>query len=337
MLPERVKRQLQSGGYREVPVGKQPYYLMMKKEEIGYAAFLLKDSNMFQGQLLQMNVFLTRICAALEEQYSCPFRMLVLAVSEDVKKDRWMTESSIPVWLIGLSGRPVIFENQPGTFGNVEKLLEKKVYPWTGIITENGFIPWVTLVLAAVNLAVQIVVAWQETGGRESGLLYAMVLQIGDFCAHPEYYRLLTSAFLHFGWQHLFNNMLVLLFLGRTAERIAGRGKFLAAYLICAVGANAASAVWYGWNGQTEVYTAGASGAVFGVAGMLLFFVLMNKGRLEQVSTRQLIWMMAFTVYHGFAESGINNCAHITGGILGFVCGFLIWFVCLRERGAAKL
>ena len=72
-----------------------------------------------------------------------------------------------------------------------------------------------------------------------------MVLQIGKFVQKPEWWRLVTSVFLHFGWDHLFNNMLVLLYLGALAERCLGKWRFLGVYLISGIGANAASVWWY--------------------------------------------------------------------------------------------
>ena len=53
----------------------------------------------------------------------------------------------------------------------------------------------------------------------------------------------------------------------------------------------------------------------------------------EEITLRQLIFMMFFTLYHGFAESGVNNCAHIVGAIIGFVCGIII-FCQMKKRKA---
>ena len=81
--------------------------------------------------------------------------------------------------------------------------------------------------------------------------------------------------------------------------------------------------------------TAGASGAIFGIAGLLLCIVLLSKGHFEEITLRQLIFMMFFTLYHGFAESGVNNCAHIVGAIIGFVCGIIIF--CSRLSPLLKI
>ena len=108
--------------------------------------------------------------------------------------------------------------------------------------------------------------------------------------------------------------------------------------MICAVGANVASVIWYCHRGEIYITTAGASGAVFAVAGMLLILVILHKGKMEGITLRRLMWMLIFTVYHGITEQGVNNCAHIAGAFLGMACGLL--FVLLnfvkRKRTIGK-
>ena len=56
----------------------------------------------------------------------------------------------------------------------------------------------------------------------------------------------------------------------------------------------------------------------------------------EEITLRQLIFMMFFTLYHGFAESGVNNCAHIVGAIIGFVCGIIIFCQMKKNRAEGR-
>jgi rhomboid protease GluP len=79
-----------------------------------------------------------------------------------------------------------------------------------------------------------------------------------------EYYRLLISIFMHFGINHIVNNMLVLFVLGDNLERALGKVKYLIFYLICGVGANVISLLFEMPSGDWSV-GAGASGAIFGV------------------------------------------------------------------------
>ena len=69
---------------------------------------------------------------------------------------------------------------------------------------------------------------------------------------------------------------------------------------------------------------------------VILCIVLLSKGHFEEITLRQLIFMMFFTLYHGFAESGVNNCAHIVGAIIGFVCGIIIFCQMKKNRAEGR-
>ena len=152
----------------------------------------------------------------------------------------------------------------------------------------------------------------------EKGAMFApAVLEDG------EYYRLLTAMFMHFGIDHIINNMIVLFALGDNLERALGHIKYLLLYLFCGVGANCISMMMD--SPDSMVVSAGASGAVFGVVGGLFYAVLVNRGQLEDLSTRQLIVMIVLSLYLGFTESGVDNVAHIGGLILGILAGVLLY------------
>lgn len=134
-----------------------------------------------------------------------------------------------------------------------------------------------------------------------------------------EYYRLVTSMFLHFGMQHLLNNMVMLGALGWNLEFITGKVRFVLIYLFSGVGGNLLSLL-INRNSGTYVVSAGASGAVFGLMGALLFAAIRNRGQVGRVSRRGLIVMVALSLYFGLSSSGVDNAAHIGG----LICGFLL-------------
>ena len=151
------------------------------------------------------------------------------------------------------------------------------------------------------------------------GAMYApLVLEEG------QYYRLLTAVFMHFGINHIMNNMLVLFFLGDNLERALGRVKYLIFYLLCGVGANVISMMVNMIEYSYRV-SAGASGAIFGVVGGLLYAVIVNRGQLEDLTTRQLGIIVLLTAYHGFTSQGIDNAAHIGGLLLGVILGIIFY------------
>ena len=145
-----------------------------------------------------------------------------------------------------------------------------------------------------------------------------------DVFYNHEYYRLLSCAFIHFSIQHIFNNMLVLAFVGDNLERALGKVKYLILYLAAAICASLASDVWFMVKGSYGI-SGGASGAVFGVVGALLIIVIRNRGRLEDLSSRQLMLFAGFSIFHGVTSAGIDNMAHVGGFLTGALLGLLMY------------
>ena len=139
-----------------------------------------------------------------------------------------------------------------------------------------------------------------------------------------EYYRLFTCMFLHFGIEHLLNNMLVLFVLGSRLERVIGKIKFLLIYLLGGVLGNIIS-LYLELHAQNFAVSAGASGAVFAVMGAMIYIAIRNKGRLGDLSMRQILIMAAFSLYFGFASTGVDNTAHVAGMVSGFLLAVLLY------------
>lgn len=133
-----------------------------------------------------------------------------------------------------------------------------------------------------------------------------------------EYYRLFTSMFLHFGAEHLIYNMLMLIFLGDTLEKMAGKIPYLLIYLLGGIAGNLLS-VAIELRDMTFAVSAGASGAIFAVLGALCFAVILNKGKLQDYSGRRLLLMAVLSVIQGMTATDINNWAHIGGLAAGFI------------------
>ena len=183
-----------------------------------------------------------------------------------------------------------------------------------------------TAALIVVNVAVFIFLSF---GGMtedayymlRNGAMYLPLLQQG------EYYRMFTSIFLHFGFSHLVNNMLMLGVMGWQLELVIGRIKFLIIYFAAGLGGNVLSALAELKTGDYAV-SAGASGAIFGIIGALLYIAVRNHGQIGNVSGQGILIMVALTLYYGFTSSGVDNFAHIGGLATGFVLAVLLY----RER-----
>lgn len=181
-----------------------------------------------------------------------------------------------------------------------------------------------TAVLMLLNILVFLAV---EFTGGSTGIEHMLdwgAAYTPFILGEGEYYRLFTSMFLHFGISHLANNMLVLFVLGGRLERTVGKVKFLIIYLLGGIAGNLLSLVWDMHTGEFAV-SAGASGAVFAVLGGMIYVLVRMRGHVEDLSTRQILIMAAFSLYFGFTSGGVDNAAHIGGLIGGFLAAVLLF------------
>ena len=182
----------------------------------------------------------------------------------------------------------------------------------------------VTVALILINVLVFIAVELTGTSQNAWHVLDYGAAYTPYIVQNGEVYRLFTSMFLHFGIEHLVNNMLVLFVLGSRLEQVIGKLRFLFIYLAGGIAGNIFSLILELRN-QDFSLSAGASGAVFAVMGAMIYVVIRNKGWLGDLSMRQILVMAAFSLYFGFTSSGVDNATHIGGMIAGFVLAVLIW------------
>ncbi len=187
------------------------------------------------------------------------------------------------------------------------------------------------LVIVAINIVVFIVLTLLGNT-RDARFMLAHGAQFAPFVAYGEYYRVVTSMFMHFGVEHLFSNMVILIFLGDVLEQCVGKLRYLIIYLAGGVAGNLLS-VWFALRSGDFAVSAGASGAVFAVIGGLIWLVIRDRGRLGNYSGRRLIPMAVLSILQGITAGGVDNCAHIGGLAAGFVLALLL---CFRGSGRAK-
>lgn len=175
--------------------------------------------------------------------------------------------------------------------------------------------PIVSVSLAIINTIVFIVCIFAGE------LLYDMGgLSVQGILGQQEYGRLLWSMFLHVDTEHLFSNMIFLLFMGAMLEKETGHLCFMLVYFLSGLGGNVLSLVnkVLTWNPSISV---GASGAIFGLDGLLLAMVLFSREYRNTVPPVRFIIMVALSIYDGFVIGNIDNAAHIGGLAVGFVTG----------------
>ena len=181
-----------------------------------------------------------------------------------------------------------------------------------------------TTALVVINIGVFLILSFmgmtEDTMFMlEHGAMYEPYIVEGH-----EYYRMFTSMFLHFGIEHLLNNMVMLGALGWNLELETGRIKFLIIYLISGLGGNLLS-LYMNIRDNVLFVSAGASGAIFGLMGALLLVVLKNHGKVGRLTNRGLLFMVALSLYFGLTSSGVDNAAHIGGLVCGFAAAAILY------------
>jgi membrane associated rhomboid family serine protease/Flp pilus assembly protein TadD len=141
----------------------------------------------------------------------------------------------------------------------------------------------------------------------------------GPLTLNGEWWRLATSMFVHFGLIHIGLNMWCLWNLGRAAEQLMGRASYLLAYLVSGIFSSIASVYWHPLGAS-----AGASGAIFGIAGALVSYVYLKKTPSHLTINKKMLGSLGTFIAYNLAFGalpGISNAAHIGGLVMGLVVG----------------
>ena len=187
-------------------------------------------------------------------------------------------------------------------------------------------LPIVSGILVAANVIVYLICTF--TGN----LLYNIgELDAAAVLLRGEYGRIIYSMFLHAGIDHLFNNMVILFFLGAMIEKVTGHIQFLLIYLLSGIGANICSLL-YKVMTMDSMASVGASGAIFGLDGVLLAWILLDRQAMPDVTPRRVLLMIVLSLYSGFTAHNIDNAAHVGGLLTGFTAGALLCALRRRKR-----
>ena len=171
--------------------------------------------------------------------------------------------------------------------------------------------PIVTYSLIFICILVFILMYVLGNGSTDNYTLLVFGANVDTLTKNGDYYRLFTSMFLHIGILHLLCNMYSLYIIGKEVENVFGKVKYLIIYLLSGI---AGSILSLAFNHNT--ICAGASGAIFGLLGALLYFGYYYRTYLGVTLTRSIIPVIVLNLIIGFTSSGIDNAAHI-GGLVG--------------------
>ena len=194
--------------------------------------------------------------------------------------------------------------------------------------------PVITIMIAAVNIIVFFALSFIGMTEDASFMAEHGAMFVPYVTEQGEYYRIFTSMFLHFGFQHLMNNMVMLIAIGYTLEHEVGKFRFFIIYLISGLGGTFLS-MWQDIHTGQYAVAAGASGAIFGLLGATLLIAARNRGRVGEISGRGLLFTVGISLYFGYANSGVDNFAHIGGLLTGMILAVLLMIIdhFIRKEG----
>lgn len=196
--------------------------------------------------------------------------------------------------------------------------------------------PCITIGLAIVNIICFLLVEFTGSSEDVQHMISCGAAYTRSIAEDHEYYRLFTSMFLHFGIAHLTNNMIVLVALGRYVERYVGHMNFLCFYLLSGLVGSWGSYLYHLQN-DSNVVGAGASGAIFGIVGVMFALIVLHRGRLANFTMQNMLMFILLSVYQAVAEQSVDYVAHGVGFVSGAIIA-LLWFGYenLWERGRKR-
>ena len=201
----------------------------------------------------------------------------------------------------------------PETWGQLLRQLAKGLFwpspPYVAVplLIDLTVLVWVAMVLSGVSPT--------EPTGRE---LAAWGSNVSTLTLHGQWWRLLTSLFVHGGIMHLALNMFSLWLLGLMLEQRAGAWRVLAVYLASGIAASWAT-VWYHTGG---INSTGASGAIFGLYGFMLVLLLSQKIVLDKSHRQAMLGLVLYLVLSNLLQGlsgNIDNIAHVGGLLMGLL------------------
>lgn len=184
---------------------------------------------------------------------------------------------------------------------------------------------WATPLLVAINVAVFVVMVAAGVSPF-SPTIEGLIRWGADYAPRTtagQWWRLITNTFIHIGIVHIGMNMIGLWQIGALVERLLGHRSFLLVYLFAGLCGSLASITWHPF-----VVSAGASGAVFGVYGVLIAYLVRHRGSIPRPVLLSLqkstVFFVGLNVAFGLQQKGIDMAAHSGGLLGGFVAALLV-------------
>ncbi len=194
---------------------------------------------------------------------------------------------------------------------------------------------YATYTIIAINILVFVLMVINGAGIMEpNGMVHLKWgSNYGPLTLSGDWWRLITNIFIHFGIIHIAMNMYTFYMVGIYLEPLLGKKRYITAYLCSGVLASITSLWWH----TVPVNSAGASGAIFGMYGLFLTFLITKL--IPDVVRKGLIQSIGIFIVYNLAygmKGGVDNSAHVGGLISGFVIGWLYIISIKKEKDGLK-
>ena len=345
---EKIHSLLENHGYLTIE-SNVPFVRLYVQYEISSARViqLLDCVDEIPITVDQYSVFCDKSKEHIRQNGYEDIEFLTLVVTPWIDEARKFVLNDDHCWIVNSNTMAVIlYDNEPNDFYGLRELIESQSTAaavsqdqrdipdrtgYAGYYDANpkktrSFSQEFTLVntlMVIVNAIIFFAMAFAgskafDTVLSDGGMYAPYVIERGQI------YRLFTCMFLHFNFMHLLGNMVVLMFLGDNVERAVGKLKYILIYLLGGMFGSLGSFL-YAFFYNPNILSAGASGAIFAVIGALLWLVIRNKGRLEDMTILRMCVLIAYALYNGIKSENVDMAAHMFGLFGGFLAAIVLY------------
>ena len=348
-MVEKMQSILEKQGYLTIE-SNVPFVKLFVQYELSLAKViqLLDCVDEIPITVEQYTVFCQKSKEHIREMGYETIEFLTLVVTPWISEARKFVINDDHCWIVNSNNMSVIlYDNEPNDFYGLKDLIEsesgtggpcaeeyseKSNSGYTGYYDNTPrqtksfsqeFTP-VNTAMVIINVAVFIALTIAGSTEDVGFMLEHGAMFVPSILEKGEIYRFFTCMFLHFGFMHLAGNMVVLMFLGDNVERAVGKYKFLIIYILGGLFGSLGSFA-YALVYNPGIVSAGASGAIFALIGALLWLVIRNKGRLDDMTTLRMCVLIAYALYNGITSENVDMAAHLFGLIGGFLAAILVY------------
>lgn len=235
-------------------------------------------------------------------------------INKDIDLDARMVKL---YWGVDTSSKKMIInKNQPSKLVNIEDYVKSSLMNEKSVIKPINSevicnIPYASYFLIAILIIIHFAV-----NKNIDDVIFTFGLS-PNMLDNGEYYRLITSTFLHVNIQHLISNCLSLYIFGTKVERYMGIHFFIITYILAGLCGSILSMMF------TKSFSVGASGAIFGMEGALLYFAIKEQTYIDGLDVQTIFIIVFIGLMFGFATANVDNAGHIGGFILGIVASLI--------------